>query len=147
MWPMTTRLWSGQWAAPDARLQAIEGALRSVGACVLRGGPHDRWDLEVRGGFLGAARILMAVEEHGGGCQLVRIKAWPVIPVRGPLLSASLAATAIAALHDHAWGVAAVLGFAAILPVLKGLEEIVVAMASVLSALRRLRDAEERPRG
>ncbi len=147
LWPMTTRLWSGQWAAPDARLQAIEGALRSVGACVLRGGPHDRWDLEVRGGFLGAARILMAVEEHGGGCQLVRIRAWPVIPLRGPLLSAGLAATAIAALHDHAWGVAAVLGIAAILPVLKGLEEIVVAMASVLSALRRLRDAEERPRG
>src|SRR2546425_9273077 len=147
VWPMTTRLWSGQWAAPEARLQAIEGALRSVGACVLRGGPHDRWDLEVRGGFLGAARVLMAVEEHGGGCQLVRIKAWPVIPARGPLLSTGLAATAIAALHDRGWGVGVALGVAAILPVLKGLEESVVAMASVLSALRHLREAEERPGG
>jgi len=147
VWPITTRLWSQRWAAPHTRLQAIEGALRSVGACVLRGGPHDRWDLEVRGGFLGAARVLMAVEEHGGGCQLVRIKAWPVIPARGPLLCAGLAAVALAALRDRAWGVAAVLGFAATLPVLTALEESVVAMASVLSALRRLREAEEQPGG
>jgi len=89
----------------------------------------------------------MAVEEHGGGCQLVRIKAWPVIPARGPLLCAGLAAVALAALRDRAWGVAAVLGFAATLPVLTALEESVVAMASVLSALRRLREAEEQPGG
>src|SRR2546426_6284757 len=31
----------------------------------LRGGEHDRWDLEVRCGFFGAARLLMGVEDHG----------------------------------------------------------------------------------
>jgi len=145
LWPKTTNVWSERWLAPSARLEAIAAALRAVGACVLHGGPHDRWDLEVRGGFLGAARVLMAVEEHGGGCQLVRVKAWPVIPARGPLVSVALAVAAVAALHDHAWGVAAVMGLAALVPIMKGVEETVAAMASVLSALRRVRDAEAQP--
>ncbi len=140
--PMTTSVWSERWLAPSARVETIAAALRAVGACVLHGGPHDRWDLEVRGGFLGAARVLMAVEEHGGGCQLVRVKAWPVIPARGPIMSLALAVTAGAALHDHAWSVAAVIGLAALLPIMKGLEETVAAMASVLNALRRVRDTE-----
>ena len=38
------------------RLQAIEASLRARGARVRRGGAYDRWDLEVRGGLLGAAR-------------------------------------------------------------------------------------------
>src|SRR5438309_967291 len=84
LWPVTTALWSEQWHAPGARLHQVEGALRGAGACVLEGGPHDRWDLEVRGGFLGAARLLMAVEEFGGGRQLVRLRSWPTIPARGP---------------------------------------------------------------
>ncbi len=145
LWPITTSVWSERWLAPSARVETIAAALRAVGACVLHGGPHDRWDLEVRGGFLGAARVLMAVEEHGGGCQLVRVKAWPVIPVRGPIMSLALAVTAGAALHDHAWGVAAVIGLAALLPIMKGLEETVAAMASVLNALRRVRDTEAKP--
>jgi len=145
LWPITTSVWSERWLAPSARVETIAAALRAVGACVLHGGPHDRWDLEVRGGFLGAARVLMAVEEHGGGCQLVRVKAWPVIPARGPLVSVALAVAAVAALHDHAWGVAAVMGLAALVPIMKGVEETVAAMASVLSALRRVRDAEAQP--
>jgi len=87
----------------------------------------------------------MAVEEHGGGCQLVRVKAWPVIPARGPIVSLALAVMAVAALHDHAWSVAAVIGLAAFLPVMKVVEETVAAMASVLSALRRVRDTEAKP--
>src|SRR2546429_523414 len=44
----------------------------------------DCWDLEVRGGFFGAARLLLAVEDHPGG-QLVRLRSWPDVPARGPL--------------------------------------------------------------
>jgi hypothetical protein len=43
---------------------------------VLRGGDFDRWDLEVPGGLFGSRRVLMAVEEHGGGRQLVRFRCW-----------------------------------------------------------------------
>jgi len=145
LWPIATSVWSERWLAPSARVETIAAALRAVGACVLHGGPHDRWDLEVRGGFLGAARVLMAVEEHGRGCQLVRVKAWPVIPARGPLVSVALAVAAVAALHDHAWSVAAVMGLSALVPIMKGVSETVAAMASVLNALRRVRDTEAQP--
>jgi len=139
---VTISLWCERWEAPTKRLQAIEATLRSAGACVLRGGPHDRWDLEVRGGFLGAARMLMAVEEHGGGRQLVRLKAWPDVPVRAPILTTGLAALALAAFQDQAWAAAAALGLAALLPALKALEESAVSMATVASSLRRLRNGD-----
>ena len=146
LWPVTTALWSEQWHAPGARLHQVEGALRGAGACVLEGGPHDRWDLEVRGGFLGAARLLMAVEEFGGGRQLVRLRSWPTIPARGPILTIALAALAAAALHDHAWVPGALIGFGAMLPLTKALEESLVAMATVRCALRRLRDGNGQER-
>ncbi len=142
LWPVTISLWCERWEAPTNRLQTIEATLRSAGACVLRGGPHDRWDLEVRGGFLGAARMLMAVEEHGGGRQLVRLKAWPDVPVRAPILTAGLAALALAAFQDQAWAAAGALGLAALVPALKALEESAVSMATVASSLRRLRNGD-----
>jgi len=142
LWRVTTSIWCERWQPPDERLRAIETSLRAAGACVLRGGPHDRWDVEVRGGFLGAARMLMAVEEHGGGRQLVRLRSWPVIPVRGPILTLGLGAVALAAIHDRAWPAAAVLGLCALLPLLKGMEEAAAAMATVASSLRRLRERE-----
>ena len=142
LWRVTTSIWCERWQPPDERLRAIETSLRGAGACVLRGGPHDRWDVEVRGGFLGAARMLMAVEEHGGGRQLVRLRSWPVIPVRGPILTLGLGAVALAAIHDRAWPAAAVLGLCALLPLLKGMEEAAAAMATVASSLRRLRERE-----
>src|SRR6266702_1226333 len=130
-----TSIWSKRWQAPDARLRSIEATLRATGACVLRGGAHDRWDLEVRGGFFGTARMLMGVEEHGGGRQLVRLRCWPNIPIRGPLLSVALAALALGAVHDHAWVAAALLGAGALLPVLKALEESAIAMATSTGCL------------
>ncbi len=74
-------LWSEQWRPQEHWLEAVEDSLRRAGAVCLRGGSHDRWDLEVRGGLLGRARLLLAVEEHGAGRQLVRVRAWPVWPI------------------------------------------------------------------
>jgi hypothetical protein len=66
----------------------VENVLRSSKLVVYRGSDFDRWDLEVRGGLLGGARLLTGVEEHGAGKQLVRVKiwsrvSWPVYPVAG----------------------------------------------------------------
>src|SRR5207249_11367721 len=76
LWSVTSSMWSEHWQAPDQRLNSIATALRLEGGCVLRGGEHDRWDLEVRCGGLGAARLLMGVDDHGGG-QFVRVRVWP----------------------------------------------------------------------
>jgi GT2 family glycosyltransferase len=69
--------WSEDWIEPATRVGRIESALRAQGAIVLQGSAFSRWDLEVRGGMFGAARLLMAVEDHGGGTQYVRCRVWP----------------------------------------------------------------------
>ncbi len=55
----------------------LESALRRSGGVIFSGGEFERWDLHVRGGMLGSMRMRMAVEEHGGGRQLLRIRSWP----------------------------------------------------------------------
>src|SRR5207253_496853 len=77
-------------------------------------GEHDRWDLAVRSGFFGGARLLMGVEDHGGG-QLVRLRWWPYVPAFGPVLTVGLAVLALGALHDDAWPAAALRGPVAVL--------------------------------
>src|SRR3989454_10523477 len=104
----------------------------------LRGGEHDRWDLEVRCGFFGAARLLMGVEDHGGG-QFVRLRLWPDVPAWSPILTVGFAALALGAFHDHAWPAAAVLGLGALLLALRTLEQSTAAMATITRGLRRLR--------
>jgi len=138
LWPVTTSMWSEHWQAPDQRLNSIAAALQAEGGCVLRGGEHDRWDLEVRCGFFGAARLLMGVEDHGGG-QFVRLRLWPNVPVRGPILTVGFAALAFGAFHDHAWPAAAVLGLIALLLALRTLQQCTAAMATITRSLKRLR--------
>jgi hypothetical protein len=108
--PASWMVWSQSWRSLESWICLFEKALRMGGTVVIRGGDFDRWDLELRGGLLGGARILTAVEEHGSGCQLVRFRLRPR-PARAALLSSAfLAAVAIDAAFDGASHVAAVLG-------------------------------------
>jgi GT2 family glycosyltransferase len=71
--------WRERWVAPDERLRAIEARLISSWGVVRRGGNFDRWDLDLGGSPLGSARLLLCVEELGGGAQLIRYRCRPVI--------------------------------------------------------------------
>src|SRR3989442_609673 len=64
LWPVTAAVWSEHWQDQDQRLRAMETHLRADGVCGLRGERDARWDLEVRGGSFGAARLLMGGEGH-----------------------------------------------------------------------------------
>jgi hypothetical protein len=70
-------VWHESWQSNEHRLETMERTLRANGARVARGGAFDRWDLEVRGGHLGAARLRMTIEEHGSGKQMARFRVWP----------------------------------------------------------------------
>jgi GT2 family glycosyltransferase len=101
-WRRVRERWSERWRPPDEWLAAVEGALRAAGAAFRRGGDFDRWELQVRGGLLGAARLRMAVEEHGTGRQLVRHLAWPRCSGLAAVLLGSLAGLAVIAAADGA---------------------------------------------
>ena len=111
--PGAVARWTERGEAPDVRLRRVEQTLRADGALVRRGGDWDQWDLEVARGTLGAARLIMAVEDHGAGNQLVRIRWWPTVSLTALALTATTTALALAAGFDGGWSVAAILGIAA----------------------------------
>jgi hypothetical protein len=92
--PRERTVWHERWRAPAAHRAACERALLRHGLLVRRGGPYDRWDLELRAGALGCARVLLAVEEHGQGRQLVRARLRPC--GSRPALAGALACAAAA---------------------------------------------------
>ena len=131
----STALWSETWRSREERLGDLEARLCEAGACVLRGGEFDRWDLEVRGGMFGAARLLTTVEEHGAGRQLVRARTRPRVSAKGMLVALSLAALGGLAAWDGARPAAFVLAAAALFITARTLLECGAAMSAMLRAL------------
>lgn len=135
--PRSAKVWREEWSAPEELLGTIEVSLQQDGAVVLRGGDFDRWDLEAQGGVLGSVRLRMAIEEHGGGKQLVRLRAWPRCAGWGVMLTALLVALAVLATLGQAWVAALILGVVAVLLALRMIQECATAMLAVLVALHQ----------
>jgi len=107
--------WQERGRSAAEYLSHLSDALREAGAVVRTGGDFDRWDLEVRLGSLGASRILLAPEEHGGGRQLLRFRVYPWVPPAWVTLAALSLVAGLGAAAGGAWLVAAPLGLAAVL--------------------------------
>jgi len=116
-------IWSECWHEPVAWVQQVRDAVRSNGARVNDGGPYDRWDLEIAGGALARARLLIAVEDQGAGTQYVRYGIWPKCSGVGLAIIAFLAALAGAAATGAAWTAAAVFAGAVILVIARAVQE------------------------
>jgi hypothetical protein len=137
-WPRarTATAWYRRWRPCEERLGALERAIREQGVVVTRGGDFDSWDLDVRGSLLGGVRVRCAVEEHGAGQQLLRVRAWPRYSVLGHALMLGLVGlTAMAALQS-AWLVCAVLAVLAGVVTRRMLRE--SAIGTVIRATERL---------
>jgi len=135
-WPRKFAVWTEHWRDPNERLKCFEADLRKAGAYVRRGGDYDRWDLEIRSGMLGFARLLMAVEDHGAGNQFVRVRLWPkcsLLELLLPVLSVSLS---VAAALDNAWVAAATLGLLSLFLTIYSLRGCGSAVAAVLRTLQ-----------
>ena len=103
-------VWSETWEPAEGWVERLQSELRAGPAQVVRGGDFDTWDLEVRVGPLASGRVRVAVEEHGRGRQLVRLRMWPrCSPHAVAAAAALLALTAFAALQ-HALVAACLLG-------------------------------------
>jgi hypothetical protein len=62
-----------------------------------------------------AARIIMAVKDHGAGTQFVRFRSWPTCSPGAVVLTLLFAALSAGAALDHAWAAATILGTCAVL--------------------------------
>lgn len=137
-WPRHTRFWTGKWRDINTRLHSLEEVLCQDGSVTFRAGDYDRWDLEVRGGALGAARLLMVNEDHAAGVQLVRVRSWPRSPAGVVLLSLLLGTLAIGAALSGAWPACAILLLLGALLALRALHECGAATAAILRAVSTL---------
>ena len=141
----TISVWSEHWLAPEHRLGIMEEGLRGDGIPPEIGGEFDRWDLEVRGGFFGCARLRLAVEEHGGGRQLARFRLWPRIGRLGIALLGLFATGALVAGFEADLAAASALGaLAFVLFVLEvdGAARATAALGRAVERQRELADFE-----
>jgi len=101
--PSTMTLWRDTREAPEITLAELQRMLQDSGAVVAAGGNYDSWDLEMRGGLLGASRLLLATEDYPSGKQLLRFRITPRYSRLGLAVCAPLAAISIAAGLSNAW--------------------------------------------
>ena len=136
-WPRQIRIWSESWRDVSEWLEGLEAELKGEQAVVQRGGPYDRWDLEVRDGACGLVRLRMCVEEHGRGRQLLRYRIWPWPRAAnlGWILAIGPACLSLVAALDGAWPTAAILALTSALFSLRVGRQSAAAMALVLEKL------------
>jgi GT2 family glycosyltransferase len=142
--PRTSTIWSERPRAIAEWLGSLEASLLSRRAATRRGGECDRWDLEVRGGMLGAVRTRMALEDHGGGRQLLRFRSWPRWSAPGVAAALLFAVLALGAALDGAWIAAALLAGVTALVAARWLWESGGATAVLLAATGALLEGTER---
>jgi O-antigen biosynthesis protein len=143
--PRTLELWSELWREPSARIQHLHDGLAARGGFVRSGGPFDRWDLDLRTGPLGKVRIRLAVEEHGGGAQLVRARIWPRASAGGMLAALTLLLLAAFAWEQGRADFAIAMGVAMTLLVALALEGAGTATSLASAELGRLTAPAEQP--
>jgi O-antigen biosynthesis protein len=127
---------SGAWESREQKLTAVETALRRAKAVIRRNGDFDRWDLEVQGGLLGGARVLLSVEDLSPGTQLIRSHSWPHFARWGLVLMVIFAGLAGAAGAAQAWLACGVLGLAGLAVGFRAFREATWAQASILRAVQ-----------
>jgi O-antigen biosynthesis protein len=141
--PKNKVIWSENWRSPEEALGLIADSLRRDGAVLVHGGECDRWDLESRGGVLGAARLFMTVEEHGEGKQLFRFRCSPKFSLEGIIAIILLTALSVGAAVEEYWLAYNILALATILLLGRTLYEAACGMSALQRALQR--GLDERP--
>jgi len=134
--PRSVAVWSERWHAPDERLRWLKQTLGQLGAVASDGGDYDRWDMEVTGGVFGGVRLLMVVEEHGAGRQMLRFRLWPRSTPFVLLIQAGLIALVVAAYSDGARLPLVIFAFLAVFLACRMVLEWACAMAIVHRALQ-----------
>ena len=135
--PKRATIWTETWRSPEQALEFLTRSLRRDGAVLVLGGDYDRWDVEVRGGLFGAARLFMTVEEHGAGKQLFRFHRWPKFSMEGLAAIFVFTDLAMGAALDQFWWAYDILALVALALIGRMLFESACAMAAIARVLER----------
>jgi GT2 family glycosyltransferase len=129
-------VWSEEWKDPAEWVADLESELRRQGVFVLRGGDFDRWDLQLRCGVFASTRLMLAIEEHGGGRQLARIKMWPRFSRAAGVVAGIVALLGAGAAFEGEYVTAVALAVVFTLIGIRAVQECASSMRAVSDSLR-----------
>lgn len=135
-----TTVWSETWHSAGDWLGLLCTRLVAEKVPFKKGGDYESWDLQVNGGLLGGARLVMAIEEHGAGRQMLKFSVRRLFPLAASLLLALFASLCIAAALDRAWVAAGVLGSIAMMLAARTVYEAASSAAVFADAIRALEE-------
>ncbi|MBO0888513.1 glycosyltransferase [Candidatus Bathyarchaeota archaeon] len=101
--PETIMMWRDRREPAETTLKGLQIRAEEMGILVKIGGDYDGWDLELRKGLFGGSRLLMAVEEHAPGKQLLRFRLSQTYSGLALTLASILIALSVAAAFFGAW--------------------------------------------
>ncbi len=140
--PRCENIWSESWCSPEQYRSDLVQMLNRQEAIVIHGGDFDRWDLQISGGLAGRVQILMAIEEHGNGNQLIRLRFWPRISrIALGILFGLMVLLSYAAL-DQAFVAAMLIGIVTLGFGVALLKDCGIATGSFLEAVREIKEKE-----
>ncbi len=131
-------IWSEAWRSPGEYLGRLEQILKALQSPMVCGGNYDGWDIEVRGGLMGSARLIMATEEHGAGKQLLKFAVRSNFSTWGVVLASMFGALGAIAAAGGNWIVGGLLCGIAVVIVARKQYESMMSMTAIREALKSL---------
>ena len=135
-WILT--VWSEKGRTAGEWLGKLKTLLDSERIPFTTGSDYNSWDLQVNGGLLGGARLVMAIEEHGAGRQMLKFRIRKLFPLTGSFLVALFFVLFLVAAQDKAWLASVVLVSTAFIVAARMLYEAAASAAGLAAAIRIL---------
>ena len=132
-------IWQEQWQSSEDILNGVLMALKRQNVRVHLGGAFDNWDMEVRGGLMGAARFLLTIEDHGQGKQMLRFRVTPNYKIRRTCVIGVFVLLSVMAGLDQSWYAAVLLASMAAWLVIRMLKKCSFAKEVILEVLEEVK--------
>jgi glycosyltransferase involved in cell wall biosynthesis len=130
--------WSEEWASAESWLSTFEAKLTRLQKRVQKGGNFDNWDIKIKNGLFSDTKTLLAIEEHGAGRQLLRLKAWTKPTPVFALFLTIFSALSLLAAADGALIVAIISGCFGLMVLAEYFNEIACTLYNINKACKEL---------